>query len=350
MVLHIPSYFKELKNLETQGINYDGRIIISDRVHVVFDFHQDVDGASEDAAPAGQKIGTTRRGIGPAYASKISRIGVRVGDLAFPKVFRGKIENMAAYWQRMYPALKINVDHTVDEYLAYYEKIRPTVVDSVAYVHEALADGRRIMVEGANATMLDLDFGTYPFVTSSNCSVGGASTGLGIPPSKMGAVVGVTKAYATRVGEGPFTTELSDATGEQLRKVGGEFGVTTGRPRRCGWLDLVALRYAHAINDFTCLNITKLDVLTGLPEVKVCVSYEYQGKPLKWFPASLEVLANVTPVYETFKGWSADITKCRTMSELPSEAQALVRFIEQQIGVPATWIGVGPGREGMVIQ
>ena len=349
-MLHIPSYFKELKNLEKQGIDYEGRVIISDRAHIVFDFHQDVDGASEDAAPAGQKIGTTRRGIGPAYASKVSRIGVRVGDLQFPKVFRGKLERMAAYWQRSFPSVKVDVDKTVDEYLAYYETIRPTVVDSIAYVHDALADGRRIMVEGANATMLDLDFGTYPYVTSSNCSVGGAATGLGIPPSRMGAVVGVAKAYATRVGEGPFPTELNNTIGEQLRKVGGEFGVTTGRPRRCGWLDLVALRYAHAINNFTCLNITKLDVLSGLPEVKVCIGYEYQGKPLKWFPASLEVLADCKPVFKTFKGWDADITKCRTLKDLPNEAQELIRFIEKEMGCPATWIGVGPGREGMVIQ
>jgi adenylosuccinate synthase len=206
------------------------------------------------------------------------------------------------------------------------------------------------MVEGANATMLDLDFGTYPYVTSSNCSIGGASTGLGIPPSKIGATVGVCKAYCTRVGEGPFTTELNDATGEQLRKIGGEFGVTTGRPRRCGWLDLVALKYAHAINNFTALNITKLDVLSGLPEVRVCMGYEYMGKPLKSFPASLEILKDVQPVYKSFPGWEQDISKCRDFSELPSSAQDLIRFIEQQVGCPATWIGVGPGREGMIIQ
>lgn len=349
MVLHIPSYFKELQNLTNQGIDYEGRIIISDRAHVLFDFHQDIDGANEDAAPKGQKIGTTRRGIGPAYASKVNRIGVRVGDLQFPKVFREKVERMAAYWQRAYP-LEINVDKIAEEYLAYWNTIKPTVVDSVVYLNEALDKGRKVMVEGANATMLDLDFGTYPYVTSSNCSIGGASTGLGIPPSKIGATVGVCKAYCTRVGEGPFTTELNDATGEQLRKVGGEFGVTTGRPRRCGWLDLVALKYAHAINNFTALNVTKLDVLSGLPEVKICVGYEYEGRPLPSFPASLEILKDVTPVYATFPGWSEDISKCRSFSDLPSSAQDLIRFIEKQMGVPATWIGVGPGREGMVIQ
>ena len=269
VVLHIPSFFKELKNLENQGIDYQGRILISDRAHVLFDFHQAIDGAAEDAAAlTGQKIGTTRRGIGPAYASKVNRIGVRVGDLQFPKVFREKLERMSAYWKRSYP-LEINVDKIAEEYLGYWNTIRPTVVDSVLFLNEALGKGRRVMVEGANATMLDLDFGTYPYVTSSSCSIGGACTGLGIPPSRIGAVVGVVKAYATRVGEGPFTTELLDATGETLRKVGGEFGVTTGRPRRCGWLDLVQLRYAHAINGFTCINITKLDVLTGLPEIKV---------------------------------------------------------------------------------
>jgi adenylosuccinate synthase len=194
VVLHLPSYFKELKNLETQGIDYQGRILISDRAHVLFDFHQSIDGAAEDAAAlTGQKIGTTRRGIGPAYASKVNRIGVRVGDLQFPKVFRDKVERQAAYWKRAYP-LDINVDKIAEEYLGYWNTIRPTVVDSVVFLNEAMAKGRRVMVEGANATMLDLDFGTYPYVTSSNCSIGGACTGLGIPPSKIGAVVGVVKA------------------------------------------------------------------------------------------------------------------------------------------------------------
>ena len=349
VVLHIPSYFKELRNLTKQGIDYEGRVLISDRAHVVFDFHQDVDGAAEDSA-GGKKIGTTRRGIGPAYASKIARMGVRVGDLQFPSVFREKVERMGAYWSRAYPSVDIDAGRIVEEYLAYWNTIRPTVIDSVSYVHDALADGRRIMVEGANATMLDLDFGTYPYVTSSNCSIGGACTGLGLPPSRIGAVVGVCKAYATRVGEGPFPTQLDDETGEQLRQVGGEFGVTTGRPRRTGWLDLVALRYAHAINGFSCLNITKLDVLTGLPEVKVCVGYERDGKLLKSFPSSLEVLSECTPVYETFAGWTDDITKCRTMDELPTGASDLVRFIEKSMGIEATWVGVGAGREGMVIQ
>jgi len=349
VVLHLPTYFKELNNIEKQGIDYSGRVLISDRAHLLFDLHQQVDGQQEDALADGQKIGTTRRGIGPAYATKINRIGVRVGDLAFPDVFKKKVHNVFEHFKRGYK-VEFDVDQVVDEYLGYWQVIKPTVVDSVYVINEAFDQGKRIMVEGANATMLDLDFGTYPFVTSSNCSIGGACTGLGLAPSRIGAVVGVAKAYLTRVGEGPMPTELLDDTGKELRDKGGEYGVTTGRPRRCGWLDLVALKYAHKINQFATLNLTKLDVLSGFKEIKVCIGYSYKGIQLASFPANLEVLKDVQPVYKTFPGWNDDLSQCRSFSELPTEAQDYVRFIEDYLQLSAKWIGVGAGREGMIVQ
>jgi len=349
VVLHLPTYFKELQNLTNQGIKYDGRILISDRAHLLFDLHQQVDGQQEDALGKGQKIGTTRRGIGPAYATKINRIGVRVGDLQFPDIFRQKVQNVYNHFQRAYK-VEFDVNKTVEEYLGYWKIIKPTVVDSVYLINDSYDKGKRIMVEGANATMLDLDFGTYPFVTSSNCSIGGACTGLGIAPSRIGSVIGVAKAYLTRVGEGPMPTELDNDIGKKMREVGGEFGVTTGRPRRCGWIDLVALKYAHRINQFATLNLTKLDVLSGFSEIKACVGYKYKGSLLDSFPGSLEILKDVEPVYETFPGWKEDISKCRKISDLPQNAVKYIRFLEEKVGVGCKYIGVGPGREGMIVQ
>eukprot|EP01091_Cochliopodium_minus_P010058 TRINITY_DN261_c0_g1_i1.p1 TRINITY_DN261_c0_g1~~TRINITY_DN261_c0_g1_i1.p1 ORF type:complete len:459 (-),score=159.07 TRINITY_DN261_c0_g1_i1:62-1438(-) len=349
VVLHLPTYFKELQNLTNQGIKYDGRILISDRAHLLFDLHQQVDGQQEDSLGKGQKIGTTRRGIGPAYATKVNRIGVRVGDLQFPDVFRQKVQNVFNHFSRGYK-VDFDVNKTVDEYLEYWKIIKPTVVDSVHLINESYDQGKRIMVEGANATMLDLDFGTYPFVTSSSCSIGGACTGLGIAPTRIGNVIGVAKAYLTRVGEGPMPTELENDLGQRMRDVGGEYGVTTGRPRRCGWIDLVALKYAQRINQFATLNLTKLDVLSGFSEVKACVAYKYKGDFLPSFPGSLEVLKEVEPVYQSFPGWTEDISKCRKFSELPKNAQTYVRFLEEKVGVGAKYIGVGPGREGMIVQ
>jgi len=217
-------------------------------------------------------------------------------------------------------------------------------------LNEEIDKGKRVMIEGANATMLDLDFGTYPFVTSSNCSIGGACTGLGIAPTSIGAVVGVAKAYLTRVGSGPMPTELDNEIGQTLRKIGGEFGVTTGRPRRCGWLDLVALKYAQRINRFATLNLTKLDVLSEFDEIKVCVAYDFNGTQLPSFPANLEILTQVKPVYKTFPGWKSDISKCRKFDDLPEKARTYVDFVEKEVGVSAKYIGVGPGREGMIVK
>eukprot|EP01090_Pellita_catalonica_P023132 TRINITY_DN930_c0_g1_i2.p2 TRINITY_DN930_c0_g1~~TRINITY_DN930_c0_g1_i2.p2 ORF type:complete len:459 (+),score=76.49 TRINITY_DN930_c0_g1_i2:53-1429(+) len=349
VVLHIPTLFKELESLDKQDINYEGRIKLSERAHIVFDFHQEVDALEEDSAKAGEAIGTTKRGIGPAYMSKIGRKGIRVGDLRHPDAFKAKLTNLVNYWKRAYPSINVDIDAEVATYLEYFKRIKPMVVDSVTYVNKAYDEGKKIMIEGANATMLDIDFGTYPFVTSSNCSIGGAMTGLGLAPSKLDAVVGIMKAYTTRVGAGPFPTELEGELGEKIRAVGGEYGTTTGRPRRCGWLDGVAMKHANMINNFTCVNMTKLDVLSELDEVKLAVAYSYKGQTLDGFPSSLEDLANVDVEYETFPGWKKDISECRVIEDLPEEARAFIKRTEEVISSPVTWVGVGPGREALAM-
>jgi len=347
VVLHIPTLFRELGSLDKQGINYDGRIKISDRAHVVFDFLQDVDGLSEAEAGSGS-IGTTKKGIGPSYMSKIGRMGIRVGDLRFPKQFEQKLKKLVAFWHKIHP-LQVDVSKEVQTYLEYFERIRPMVIDSIYYINDAYNKGKKIMIEGANATMLDIDFGTYPYVTSSNCSVGGAMTGLGISPDKLDAVVGIMKAYTTRVGAGPFPTELDNELGQKIRTKGGEFGTTTGRPRRCGWLDAVAMKYVNIINNFSCVNMTKLDVLSEVDEIKVATEYRHKGEKLTCYPSQLEVLSEVEVVYETFPGWKSDISKVRVIEDLPPNALKYVKRVEEVIGTPIAWVGVGPGREAMAV-
>jgi len=274
---------------------------------------------------------------------------LRVGDLAHFDSFEKKYRTLVDFYKQTYPDLKTNTEEELAKYKEYYKQIKPMIVDGVSYINNAIKKGRKVMIEGANATMLDIDFGTYPFVTSSNASIGGACTGLGIAPSKIQAVIGITKAYVTRVGSGPFPTELNNEIGEQMRSIGHEFGVTTGRPRRCGWLDMVALRYCCTINDFTYLNLTKLDVLSTLKEIKIATSYTIGGKKLtEGYPSTLDDLEKVTVEYETYPGWLSDISAARKMSDLPPKAVAIVNRIEELVEVPIKWIGVGPGREDMI--
>eukprot|EP01129_Flabellula_baltica_P010222 TRINITY_DN429_c0_g1_i2.p1 TRINITY_DN429_c0_g1~~TRINITY_DN429_c0_g1_i2.p1 ORF type:complete len:485 (-),score=138.48 TRINITY_DN429_c0_g1_i2:1888-3300(-) len=353
VVLHLPTLFKELDNLTNQEINFEGRIKLSNRAHLLFDIHQQVDGLQEDARQAvpGSQIGTTRRGIGPAYAAKATRIGIRVGDLANFDKFEDKYRRLVDFYKQTYPNLETDVDAEIQRYKEYYNAIKPLIVDGVGYINDAYAEGKRIMIEGANATMLDIDFGTYPFVTSSNASIGGACTGLGVSPTKIDTVIGITKAYVTRVGAGHFPTELHDEIGESMRVEGHEYGTTTGRPRRCGWLDVVALKYVCTINDFSYLNLTKLDVLSKLKEIKIAVGYKINGELLtESYPATIEELEEVEVVYETFPGWECDISTARKMSDLPENAVKIVRRIEELVKVPIKWIGVGPGREDMVVR
>lgn len=351
-VVHVPTLLKELTSLDEKGVNYKGRVKLSDRAHIVFDFHQQIDAFLEDAAKKGNKdgsIGTTRKGIGPAYGAKIGRVGIRVGDLRFPDTLPEKLTKLVEYYQRSFP-LEVNLNHEIEAYKAFAHKLQPMIVDSVHYINKAYGEGKRIMVEGANATMLDIDFGTWPYVTSSNASIGGAVTGLGLAPSKIDGVIGIVKAYTTRVGAGPFPTELKDDLGESIRKIGHEFGTTTGRPRRCGWLDAFAIKYAHMINNFTLLNLTKLDVLSDLDEIKIATSYKYNGEHLASYPSNLEILDQVEVEYETLPGWKKDVSGVRYFEDLPAEARKYVERVEQLVGCPIGWVGVGPGREAMAIR
>ncbi|KAJ3414707.1 hypothetical protein HDV05_006144 [Chytridiales sp. JEL 0842] len=348
VVVHIPSFFKELKAIEDKGVNGDGRLFVSDRAHIVFDYHQIVDGLKE-VELGGSELGTTRRGIGPTYSAKASRSGIRVHHLLnnwddFEAKFRKSVENK----KKRYGGFEYDVEAELARYKELKEKFRPYVIDTIPYINKAVAEGKDVLVEGANALMLDIDFGTYPFVTSSNTGVGGVCTGLGLAPSKITKVIGVVKAYTTRVGAGPFPTELLDATGAHLQSVGKEVGVTTGRKRRCGWLDVVVLRHSNLVNGYTSLNITKLDILDQLPEIKIGVAYTHNGVTFENFPADLGVLAESKVVYETLPGWMTDISKCRTFEELPVNAQKYVKRVEELVGVPVEWIGVGAGRDAMI--
>lgn len=346
VVIHLPTLFKELASLDEKEVDYKGRLKISDRAHLLFDYHQIVDGMQEDEL-AGEKIGTTKKGIGPCYSMKAQRTNLRVGDLRYMKHFAENLAKNVESIQKRYK-FEYDVATEVERYRKYAEMLEPMIVDSVAYINEAHDAGKKILIEGANATMLDLDFGTYPFVTSSSASIGGACTGLGIAPSLIGSSVGIVKAYTTRVGAGPFPTELLDELGEKIREKGHEYGTTTGRPRRCGWLDIFVLNYTHRINRFTALNITKLDILSDLAEIKIGVGYSYKGERLKHFPSNLEVLANVEVEYETMPGWQSDITKVRSYAELPDAARKYIERIEQLVGCPVKWVGVGPGRDEMI--
>lgn len=345
VVVHLPSFLDELDGLEASGIQYKGRVFLSDRAHLVFDFHQAVDGTLEQRLGRNQ-IGTTKKGIGPAYASKISRNGVRVGDLANWEYFEQRFRALAEHHMHSFPGLEIDVEKE----LAFYKKISSRVcemtLDTIDYTNRQYAAGKRILVEGANATMLDIDFGTYPYVTSSNPSVGSVLTGLGVSPTKLRGIYGTVKAYCTRVGEGPFPTELDTdkGIGKHLSSVGAEYGTTTGRPRRCGWLDLPQLKYSVTINGFTALNLTKVDVLTGLKEIKLAVGYKRNGKYLPTMPASLAQLQAVDVEFETLPGWDEDISHCKTFEELPVNCQNYILKIEEFVGVPIRWIGVGPNR------
>ena len=347
VVVHVPSFFAELDNIEKKGLNCDGRLFISDRAHLVFDFHQVVDGLKE-VELGGSSIGTTKKGIGPAYSSKASRSGLRVHHLYDPELFASKFRKLVEGRFKRYGHFEYDTEGEIARYRAFAERLRPHIVDGVTFIHTALAQNRKVLVEGANALFLDIDFGTYPFVTSSSTSIGGVLTGLGIPPTAIGDVIGVMKAYTTRVGMGPFPTELHEEIGHHLQEVGAEYGVTTGRRRRCGWLDLVMMRYSCLINGYTSLNLTKLDVLDQLKELKIAIGYVVDGKELPSFPADLEVLAKVEVEYKTLPGWQQDISKAQTWEELPENCRKYVEFIEQFLGVKIEWIGVGPARESMI--
>lgn len=351
VVVHLPGLLEEIESLRAKGItDAASRILLSDRAHLLFDLHKEVDGLRE-AAAAGKKIGTTKRGIGPAYASKATRNGLRVADLRNADRFEEKLTQLVEdARERWGSGISADPAAEVQRYATIADTILPMVRDTVDYVNSAVEEGRRVLVEGANATMLDVDFGTYPYVTSSNPSIGGVVTGLGLAPNRYGAVIGVAKAYSTRVGEGPYPTEVFGRLAESLREGGGEFGTTTGRPRRIGWLDMVALRYACRINGCTHLNLTKLDVLSELDEVPIGVKYRYEDgtESSGAFPADLAALEDMEVVYESVPGWCEDISGVRSWGELPEAARRYCERVEVLAGVHVKWIGVGPGRDALI--
>ncbi|XP_038206434.1 adenylosuccinate synthetase [Zerene cesonia] len=349
VVIHLPGLFEELKKNESKGMeNWQNRLIISDRAHLVFDIHQQVDGLQE-AEKGKNSLGTTKKGIGPTYSSKATRNGIRIGDLLGDfQIFEEKFRSLAATYKRMFPSLEVDIENELAKYKEYAVKIRPLVRDTVSYLHKEIRSGRKVLVEGANAAMLDIDFGTYPYVTSSNCSIGGVCTGLGLPPRLIGEVLGVVKAYTTRVGDGPFPTELHDEMGKLLQERGHEVGVTTRRVRRCGWLDLVVVQYTASVNGYTSLCLTKLDILDNLEEIKVGVAYKLNGKKIDYFPSSMTELSAVEVEYVTLPGWACSTEDVRELSKLPPNAKAYVKLIEDYLQIPVKYIGVGQGRESII--
>jgi adenylosuccinate synthase len=341
----------EIKGLNERGID-TSKLKISTNAHLITPYHRTIDKVSERFLGK-SKIGTTGRGIGPAYADKINRIGIRVQDLFDPSILRQKIE--AALHDKNQILIKvfnrkgITVDEVLDEYLGYAQVLKPYVVDTALLLDQALKSGKNVLLEGSQGTLLDVDHGTYPFVTSSNPTAGGASTGSGIGPTKITRVIGILKAYTTRVGSGPFPTELFDADGEALRKIGGEVGVTTGRNRRCGWFDAPIARYAVRVNGLTDFFLTKLDVLTGWERIPVCVAYEVDGVRVEELPASQTDFHHAKPIYEYLPGWKEDISKAKSVDDLPNNAREYVKFLEKVSGAPISAIGVGPGRDETIV-
>jgi len=341
----------EIKGLNERGID-TSKLKISTNAHLITPYHRTIDKVSERFLGK-SKIGTTGRGIGPAYADKINRIGIRVQDLFDPSILRQKIE--AALHDKNQILIKvfnrkgITVDEVLDEYLGYAQVLKPYVVDTALLLDQALKSGKNVLLEGSQGTLLDVDHGTYPFVTSSNSTAGGASTGSGIGPTKITRVIGILKAYTTRVGSGPFPTELFDEDGDALRKIGGEVGVTTGRNRRCGWFDAPIARYAVRVNGLTDFFLTKLDVLTGWEKIPVCVAYEVDGVRVEGLPASQTDFHHAKPIYEYLPGWKENISKAKSIEDLPNNAREYVKFLEKISGAPISAIGVGPGRDETIV-
>ena len=341
----------EIEALAKAGIEVKGRLHVSNRAHLIFPYHRELERAAENARGA-NKIGTTSRGIGPAYEDKMARRGLRVCDLLEPALFREKAERVVAEKNRLAKgayAADIDFSHEVDETLRLGEKIREYICDTAELVNRAMEEGKSVLFEGAQGTMLDIDHGTYPYVTSSSATSGGATTGAGVPPTKIKNVLGISKAYTTRVGSGPFPTEMPDLEAQHVRERGNEFGAVTGRPRRCGWLDLQVLRYAQMINGIDSLVVTKLDVFDTQREIQVCVGYKYKGKPLKEMPALAEEYEKVTPEYKTLTGWCEKTYGVKDGKKLPKAALAYLRFISEFLQVEIGMISTGPERDATIV-
>lgn len=346
MVIDPKALVEELSYLHERDVTTD-QLRISNRAHVILPYHITQDILEEEQKGA-LKIGTTKKGIGPCYMDKAARIGIRMADLLDKDVFKEKLtQNLAAknrLFTKMFDAEPLNFDDIFEAYYNYGQQVKQYVVDTAVVLNDAIDHGRRVLFEGAQGVMLDIDQGTYPFVTSSNPVAGGVTIGSGVGPSKINRVVGVSKAYTTRVGDGPFPTELDDEIGEKIREVGKEYGTTTGRARRVGWFDSVVVRHARRVSGITDLSLNSLDVLTGIDELKICVAYRYQGELIKEFPASLKALAECEPVYETLPGWTEDITGVRSLDELPANARHYLERLSQLSEIPLSIFSVGPDR------
>ena len=352
VVVDPESLIEEMDRLRTKGITFGKNLAISQRAHLILPYHKAIDRASEQSKGL-RKIGTTGRGIGPSYADKMARIGIRAIDLLNPTLFRKKLEEnlVEMNWilDRLYNVETVQLEKVFDEYMGYAERLKPHIVDTTVLLNRAIEKDKKILFEGAQGTHLDVDFGTYPFVTSSNAAAGGACTGTGVGPTMIDAVFGITKVYTTRVGSGPFPTELTDEAGRALQERGNEFGATTGRARRCGWFDAVIVRHATRVNGLTSMAVTKLDVLDGCKEVKLCTGYRHGGTLYKDMPSDLDVLTNCEPVYQRMKGWTASTTGATTYKQLPAEAKRYLARVEELAQCRIDMISTGSKRAETII-
>ncbi len=352
VVVDPAALIEEMNGLKKRGIDIDRNLFLSKNAHLIMPYHMAIDEESERSKGT-KKIGTTGRGIGPTYVDKMARIGIRVVDLLYPEVFREKLtanlSNINNLLECLYRASKFEVEDIYSEYMGYAERLSGYIADTDIIINKMIGENKNILFEGAQGTMLDIDHGTYPYVTSSNAIAGGACTGLGVGPTKITGVLGVAKAYTTRVGGGPFPTEIGGPLGDKLRERGGEFGATTGRPRRCGWLDMVVLRHSARINGLTGFAITKLDILDGLEKIKICTGYRHEGKIYDEFPKEVAVLEECEPLYEEVDGWKESTIGIREFNGLPKAAQSYIRMIEKILGVEVQIISTGQKREEIIM-
>ena len=345
-------FFSEIDNLEKNGID-TSKIKVSDRAHVIFPYHKELDRLSEEAR-GDDKIGTTKKGIGPCYMDKVERSGIRVVDLLDESMFEGliraNIQRKNDIIVKIYGGEPLEADAIVSEYKEVAKRLAPYVMDTSLYVYESLMRGEKVLLEGAQGSMLDIDLGTYPYVTSSHPTAAGFPVGVGIGPAHINEVLGITKAYTTRVGMGPFVTELDNEIGERIRIKGNEFGTTTGRARRCGWFDAVVVKYSARINGMTSMSLMLVDVLQGFDEIKICTGYKYKGEVTQHYPASLKVLENCEPIYETLPSWTEDISEIKVYDELPQNVRNYIERIEAVVGIPVSIVSVGPRRDQTIVR
>jgi adenylosuccinate synthase len=353
VVVYPPRFLEEVDGLRSSSIEVGANLALSDHAHVIFPYHMEEERLSEQGA--GKVIGTTGRGIGPCYQDKVGRVcGIRVGELLYPEHLRDRLQTIVERKNRLLRALSdealtFDADTLCETYLAYAERLRPHITDTTRLLHQALGEGKRVLFEAAQGSLLDVDHGTYPYVTSSNSSPAGIWSGSGVPARRLDKVIGVIKAYTTRVGRGPFPTELLDGVGERIRRTGREYGTVTGRPRRCGWFDAVATRYTAALGGADALAVMLLDVLSVVPEISICTAYELDGRRLEYFPSDALLLDRCQPVYETLPGWQTDISRARRLEDLPPAARRYVERLSKLLGLPVAIVSVGPDREQTIL-